>query len=81
MGALARPGRLRYGTPRMTRRGLILDRDGVVNHDTGYLHRIADCRFVDGVFAMSRAFAALRSRIVCCSCSEQLSNSVNCSIS
>jgi D-glycero-D-manno-heptose 1,7-bisphosphate phosphatase len=40
------------------RRGLILDRDGVINHDTGYLHRIEDCRFVEGIFAMSAAFAA-----------------------
>ncbi len=41
-----------------SRRGLLLDRDGVVNHDSGYLHRIADCRFVDGIFALTREFAA-----------------------
>ena len=40
------------------RRGLILDRDGVVNHDTGYLHRIAECRFTDGIFETAAAFAA-----------------------
>jgi len=40
------------------RRGLILDRDGVVNHDPGYLHRIEDCRFIDGIFEMTAAFAA-----------------------
>jgi D-glycero-D-manno-heptose 1,7-bisphosphate phosphatase len=40
------------------RRGLLLDRDGVVNHDTGYVARIADCRFVDGIFALTREFAA-----------------------
>jgi D-glycero-D-manno-heptose 1,7-bisphosphate phosphatase len=40
------------------RRGLILDRDGVVNVDSGYLHRIEACRFVDGIFAMTAAFAA-----------------------
>jgi D-glycero-D-manno-heptose 1,7-bisphosphate phosphatase len=39
------------------RRGLILDRDGVVNHDPGYLHRIADCRFTAGIFALARVFA------------------------
>ncbi len=39
-------------------RGLILDRDGVVNVDTGYLHRVEECRFVDGIFEMSAAFAA-----------------------
>lgn len=41
-----------------TRRALILDRDGVVNHDVGFLHRIDECRFVDGVFDMAAAFAA-----------------------
>ena len=40
------------------RRALILDRDGVINHDPGYLHRIEECRFIDGVFAMTAAFAA-----------------------
>jgi D-glycero-D-manno-heptose 1,7-bisphosphate phosphatase len=40
------------------RRALILDRDGVVNHDSGYLHRIEECRFVDGIFEMTAAFAA-----------------------
>ena len=40
------------------RRGLILDRDGVVNQDIGYLHRIEDCRFIEGIFAMTAAFAA-----------------------
>ena len=40
-----------------TRRGLILDRDGVINEDNGYLHRIEDCRFVDGVFELTAGFA------------------------
>ena len=39
-------------------RGLILDRDGVINRDSGYLHRIEDCRFIDGIFATTAAFAA-----------------------
>jgi len=34
-----------------------MDRDGVINEDIGYLHRIEDCRFIDGIFAMTRAFA------------------------
>ncbi|HLJ22394.1 MAG TPA: HAD family hydrolase [Stellaceae bacterium] len=41
-----------------TGRGLILDRDGVVNEDSGYLHRIEECRFVDGIFELTAAFAA-----------------------
>lgn len=43
--------------PTGLRRGLFLDRDGVVNHDPGYLHRIEDCRFVAGIFGLARAFA------------------------
>jgi D-glycero-D-manno-heptose 1,7-bisphosphate phosphatase len=39
------------------RRALILDRDGVINDDTGYVHRIDDCRFTDGIFPMTAAFA------------------------
>jgi D-glycero-D-manno-heptose 1,7-bisphosphate phosphatase len=40
----------------MTRRTLVLDRDGIVNTDTGYLYRIEECRFVDGIFELVRAF-------------------------
>jgi D-glycero-D-manno-heptose 1,7-bisphosphate phosphatase len=41
-----------------TGRGLILDRDGVINEDIGYLHRAEECRFVDGIFEMAAGFAA-----------------------
>jgi len=41
----------------MLRPGLLLDRDGVINEEIGYLHRIEDCRFIDGIFEMTRAFA------------------------
>lgn len=37
---------------------MILDRDGVVNHDIGFLHRSEGCRFIDGIFDLARAFAA-----------------------
>ncbi len=40
------------------RRGLILDRDGVINEDTGYLHSVAECRFIDGIFELTACFAA-----------------------
>jgi D-glycero-D-manno-heptose 1,7-bisphosphate phosphatase len=39
------------------RRGLLLDRDGVINVDTGYPHRISECRFVAGIFDLVRLFA------------------------
>ena len=40
------------------RAGLILDRDGVINVDTGYVHRIEDCHFVPGIFDLLRAARA-----------------------
>jgi D-glycero-D-manno-heptose 1,7-bisphosphate phosphatase len=40
------------------RPALILDRDGVVNHDDGFVHRIPECRFIAGVFAMAAEFVA-----------------------
>jgi D-glycero-D-manno-heptose 1,7-bisphosphate phosphatase len=46
------------GQGRVGRRGLFLDRDGVVNVDTDYLYRIEDCRFIDGIFEMVAGFAA-----------------------
>lgn len=38
-------------------RALILDRDGVINIDRGYVYRPQDCEFVEGIFDMVRAFA------------------------
>ena len=35
-------------------KALFLDRDGVINHEIGYLHRPADVRWVDGIFALCR---------------------------
>jgi len=38
----------------MTRPALFLDRDGVINADTGYVHRIEEIRFIDGIFDLCR---------------------------
>jgi len=35
----------------MTRKVIFLDRDGVINHEVGYLHRISDFKFIDEQFS------------------------------
>jgi D-glycero-D-manno-heptose 1,7-bisphosphate phosphatase len=48
----------------MTGRALFLDRDGVVNEEVGYLHRIEDVRFVDGIFSLCRTAMKLGYRLI-----------------
>ncbi len=48
----------------MSERALFLDRDGVINEDVGWLHKSADVRFVDGIFALCRTAKVLGYRIV-----------------
>lgn len=48
----------------MSGRALFLDRDGVINHEVGYLHRAEDVRFVDGIFSLCRTAAALGYRLI-----------------
>ena len=38
----------------MIRRGLFLDRDGVINVEVGYLSKPADVMFVEGIFSLCR---------------------------
>jgi D-glycero-D-manno-heptose 1,7-bisphosphate phosphatase len=37
------------------KRALFLDRDGVINEDRHYVHRIEDFHFIDGIFDICRA--------------------------
>lgn len=37
----------------MSKKALFLDRDGVVNIDHGYVHKISDFDFIDGVFDLA----------------------------
>lgn len=39
------------------RKALLLDRDGIINEEINYLHRVEDFVFVDGIFEVCRAFA------------------------
>jgi D-glycero-D-manno-heptose 1,7-bisphosphate phosphatase len=45
-------------------RGLFLDRDGVVNVEVGYLHRVEEVRFVEGIFSLCRTAMGLGYRLV-----------------
>lgn len=48
----------------MMERALFLDRDGVVNVEIGYLHRIEDVKFVPGIFSLCRTAMRLGYRLV-----------------
>lgn len=41
--------------PSMRPRALLLDRDGVINVDHGYVHQIQDFEFIDGIFDLARS--------------------------
>jgi D-glycero-D-manno-heptose 1,7-bisphosphate phosphatase len=43
---------------------LFLDRDGVINHETDYLYRIADVRWVDGIFPLCSTAQQLGYKLV-----------------
>jgi D-glycero-D-manno-heptose 1,7-bisphosphate phosphatase len=48
----------------MIQRALFLDRDGVINHEIGYLHRAEDVTFVEGIFSLCRTAMSLGYRII-----------------
>ena len=35
-------------------KALFLDRDGIINVDHGYVHKIEDFEFIDGIFELCR---------------------------
>jgi len=45
-------------------RAVFLDRDGVINNEIGYLHKINDFKFIDGVFDSCRHFIACGYKII-----------------
>lgn len=47
-----------------SRPALFLDRDGVINHEIGYLHRPEDVRWVEGIFRLCRKARSLGYRLV-----------------
>lgn len=48
----------------MLRKCLFLDRDGVINRDDGYVHRVADFEFLPGIFDLVRGARALGFEVV-----------------
>ncbi|SNT36213.1 D-alpha,beta-D-heptose 1,7-bisphosphate phosphatase [Granulicella rosea] len=45
-------------------RALYLDRDGVINVETGYIHQSEKVRFVDGIFSLCRTAQRLGYRLI-----------------
>jgi D-glycero-D-manno-heptose 1,7-bisphosphate phosphatase len=48
----------------MTIKTIFLDRDGVINKEVGYLHKIKDFEFIDGVFDACLYFQSLSYQII-----------------
>ena len=51
-------------TPPVKSRALFLDRDGVVNHEVGYLYRREDVRWVEGIVPLCRTAESLGYKLV-----------------
>ena len=43
---------------------IFLDRDGVINHEVNYLHKISEFKFIDGVFEACISFKNLGYKII-----------------
>lgn len=43
---------------------LFLDRDGVINHEVGYLYRSSEVRWIEGIFPLCRTAVSLGYRLV-----------------
>ena len=43
---------------------IFLDRDGVINEDVGYLHKIKDFKFIEGIFETCLFFLRLDYQII-----------------
>ena len=43
----------------MAKRALFLDRDGVINLDKGYVHKIEDFQFINGIFQVCQKLQSL----------------------
>ena len=48
----------------MFKKGLFLDRDGVINVNHGYVHRIEEFQFIDGIFDLTR-LASSKDYVIC----------------
>ena len=48
----------------LRRKALFLDRDGVINHEVGYLHAAKDVRWVEGIFDLCQVAAGLGYKLV-----------------
>lgn len=48
----------------MLNAALFLDRDGVINHDYGYVHKLEDFDFIEGIFDVARHACQKRYKLV-----------------
>ena len=48
----------------MSKKIIFLDRDGVINKEVGYLHKIEDFEFINGVFQACQSFQSLGYQII-----------------